>query len=205
MAHEIELKYKVEAFDVVERALRAAGAEFVCTVVLTDRYYDTPDRDLLKQDCGARIRTWESVQGKEGAKDPRPQLTYKSPGDPDSRAKVRRELQTRIDDADILDEIFRNFGLEVTLSIEKRRTTWRLDECTIELDELPLIGCFVEIEAPSADAIDAMAERLGLTGAPSKDHYINLLLAACDRLGTRCRHVRLTGCRNGPAPGCAGQ
>jgi adenylate cyclase class IV len=74
-------------------------------------------------------------------------------------------------------------GLEVAVRLQKRRTTYRLGECLVLLDELPLAGRFVEIEAPSEDAVRRAGERLGLEGQPITDHYVALVLAECRKRG----------------------
>lgn len=177
MGCEIEAKFKVESFAGVRKALRQAGAGYLGTVRQTDTYFDTPDRRLLKDDTGVRIRRVRCLRSSGVKKDTRPQLTFKGPARRRSTAKIRREIQTRIDDAGALEKILRGIGLTATITIKKRRASYRLARCRVELDELPVIGRFVEIEAASEKQVLAAARRLGLSGRPIKDHYVNLVIS----------------------------
>jgi adenylate cyclase class 2 len=182
MPDEIEAKFKVDGFAAVRRALRNAGADYASTCLQTDSYYDTPGRRLLAQDCGVRIREVRVLRSAGGKVDARPLLTMKGPRR-GARAKVRPEVQARLDAPGAAQEIMRAMGLEVAVRLQKRRTTYRLGECLVLLDELPLAGRFVEIEAPSEDAVRRAGERLGLEGQPITDHYVALVLAECRKRG----------------------
>ena len=171
---EIEVKFKVDDFAAVRRALRRAGARHVATVVQTDTYYDTPGRTLLGRDRGLRIREVRCVRPPAGGTDTRPLLTAKGPRR-GRFAKFRREVQTHLDDAKALAEILRFLGLEASVTIQKRRSTYTLGSSLVELDELPVIGKFVEIESPSRSALESACRRLGLEGNRITDHYVALL------------------------------
>lgn len=186
MPHEIEAKFKVDNHRAVRRALRRAGAEYIATVIQTDRYFDTPRRKLLKRDCGLRIRSLRPLRRGARGLDTRPLLTVKGPPRPSGSAKIRREIQARLDDAPGLVEVLAAMGLAPCFTVQKRRASYRLAPCLIELDELPLIGCFVEIEAPCEKDIAEMCRRLGLDGPPITDHYVNLVTAACKRADRPC-------------------
>lgn len=189
MDHEIEVKFKVADFRAVRRALRKAGAAYLGTVLLTDTYYDTPDQSMRAEDRGLRVRRMRLLRAGAEPRDTRPQLTYKAPGPSTRRAKVRQEVQTHVEDAAAMAEVLAGCGLEVTISVQKRRATYSLGSCLIELDELPLIGCYVEVEGPGEKEIHAVAETLGLDSEPITDHYLGLLDRARRKRGLRGRRV----------------
>ncbi len=195
MTQEIEAKFKVADFSAVRKKLRNEGAEYCGTVLQTDRYFDTPDHRLLGEDRGLRIRSARYLESTTGHKDIRPLLTYKGPAGDNARVKIRREIQTRLDDADAIVEIFTACGMGLSFTVQKRRASYKLDDCLIELDELPLIGCFVEIEAPSEREIQQASERLCLPGEPISMHYIDLLSARCERVGADCHNVTFDDCQ----------
>ena len=56
-------------------------------------------------------------------------------------------------------------GYERKLTFEKRRQSWALDHCKIELDTLPELGSYVEIECASESAVLRMQKRLGMESA----------------------------------------
>lgn len=182
MSNEIEAKFKVADFAAVRRALRAAGAKFMGNVEQTDDYYDTPDKSLLARDCGLRIRSTRIRRKGEATIDTRPLLTYKGPGGNHKRMKIRREVQTHLDCPIAIAEVLGACGMELTMTIQKRRTSYKLGRCMVELDELPVIGRFVEIEAPGEKFIDAACRKLRISVEPITDHYITLLCKACKRI-----------------------
>jgi len=183
MAHEIEAKFAVASHSAVRRALRREGAEYIATVLQTDRYFDTSDGMLLGRDCGLRIRHTRCLRRGAAPVDTRPLLTAKATARTSTRVKVRHEVQARLDDGPGVQAVLDAMGLAPTFTVQKRRASYRLDDGLVELDELPLLGCFVEIEAPREQAVAAMARRLGLDGPPITDHYVNLLIAACKAAG----------------------
>lgn len=186
MPRETEIKYEVGDLRIVQRRLCSAGATFLGTVFQTDAYFDTPKRRLLAADSGLRLRRTRCV--KAGAEPVRPGalLTFKGPSRRGGKAKVRSEYQTCVDDPAAVTSILVACGLRPVATIRKRRASYRLGDCRVELDRLPILGCFVEIEAPNEKAILAMAARLGLSGEPIKTHYVNLLKTRCGRIGRGC-------------------
>lgn len=183
MGQELEAKFRVEGFARVRRALRAAGAVYRGTAILTDEFFDTPDRELYREDRGLRLRRVRILRGGKGGLKSGWVLTYKGPRKTSRTAKVRREIETRVDDGGALGEVLRASGMEVFLRIEKRRTSYKLARCLIELDELPELGRFVEIEAPSEAALDAARRKLGLCAEPITDTYPHMIAAHRRREG----------------------
>ena len=52
------------------------------------------------------------------------------------------------------------------MAVEKKRCLWRLDGCEVALDDVPLLGNFVEIEGPDVEKITHVQKRLGLADVP---------------------------------------
>ena len=194
MAKEIEIKYAVEDLAVVKRKLRAAGATHLGTVEQSDAYFDTPDRRLLAADSGLRLRTTRILRRGAEKIEGGALLTFKGPARRGGRAKVRTERQSHVGAPAVVAEILAACGLGEMVTIVKRRCSWRLGRCRVELDRLPILGCFVEIEGPSAKAIYSAAGRLGLRGEPIKTHYVRLLKDCCRHIGQTCRVVRMDRC-----------
>ena len=184
MGQEKEVKFKVASHAAVRRALKRAGAKYLGTVLQSDTYYDTAGRSLLKGGRGLRIRTARTLRRGAGPADNRPLLTFKGPAARRAGLKARREIQTHLDDGQALAEILAACGLVPAATIQKRRASYRLGRCRVELDELPVIGRFVEIEAPGKKLILAAAARLDLHGEPITDHYLDLLARASKRFAS---------------------
>jgi adenylate cyclase class 2 len=186
MPLEIEAKMRVSDLAEVRRRLRAASAHADGELLEINRYFDTPDQALLSRDSGLRVRTTASMWQTQT----RHVVTYKGPRQA-GELKRREEIEFEVSDADLAGQLLTNLGYQPELSFEKRRETWSLGGCEVVLDELPLIGSFVEIEGPSIDAIESVRRSLGLGDAPLvSDSYIALLVAACRQRGIRDRFIR---------------
>ena len=179
MAREIEVKLKVEAHDPIRGRLRGLGAECLGSVNETNRLFDDAGDTLRRGDRGLRIRECRDDAGRITAAF----LTYKGPRET-SGLKQREELEVRIDDAATARAILESLGYRAVIGFEKRRETWLLGGCHVELDELPHLGAFVEVEGPSDAAIHAVQDQLGLAGeAPVPETYIALLARYCEEHG----------------------
>ena len=175
MALEIECKYRVESHEPIRRALADAGASCNGRFRETNHIYDTPDSTLRSAGCGLRLRIWEPESGDASIAE----LTYKGPIQPGSM-KSRDEQEVIVSDAEQMKAILASLGFVEVLRYRKSRERWRLDDCRIELDDVPLLGTFVEIEGPSEETIQQTATRLKLPrNSTVKDTYIHMLLAAC--------------------------
>ena len=159
MNHEIEAKIKVATLEPIENKLKKLNADFIQSVRQVDTYFMDTHKQLRKDDCGLRIRQ-EIAEGQTTAK-----ITFKGPRT-DSKFKSRSEYETGIDDIEMMENIFESLGYHKRLTFEKKRTVWSLDACEVCLDELPQLGCFVEVEGPDEDVISAVLKKLGLHNEP---------------------------------------
>jgi adenylate cyclase, class 2 len=178
MPDEIEAKIKVRDFTAVRKALRAAGAKFLGTAVETDQFFDTPGADLRNRDCGLRLRIVRALR--RGAQTP-PQgalLTYKGPRKRAGRLKIRPEVQTYVQDGGVLTKILEALGFVPTIVVRKRRSSFMLRKpgrCRVELDELPRLGRFVEVEGPSQKAVKQACRAIRLEGEPITRSYSSMV------------------------------
>ena len=188
MSLEIEAKMKVESFDAVRDRLRDAGAEPRGTVTETNTFFDTPDRSLLAEDRGLRLRRRVGEDGAEAFI-----VTHKGPRT-HGRLKNREEVELTVDSGPDAVALIEALGFDRVLSFEKRRTSFALDGCSVELDELPHLGTYVEIEGPGEDAVLAVRDKLGLGDAPLiKASYIALLSSHLHEAGEATTDVRFGG------------
>lgn len=176
MPVEIEAKLQVDSHEPVRRALVAAGAQYCGRVLEINHLLDCEDHSLRDSGRGLRVRR---VTVEDGA-GPGATVTYKGPKQPGA-FKARDEHESEIADPDALMAILRALGFSRVLTFEKRRETWRLGPCTVELDELPMLGRFVEIEGPDRAEIARVIEQTGLDAHRSiADAYAGLLAALVD-------------------------
>jgi len=159
MCAEIEAKLKVDSLEEVKRKLVGLSAEFLAEQLQTDYYLDDAGASLTKADRCLRLRR-ELVGGGETFC-----LTYKGPKEKD-QFKKRQQIEIEIKDADSAEKLLLALGYEKALAFQKKRRLWRLGDCVVALDELPLLGSFVEIEGPSDKEIADVQRRLGLASLP---------------------------------------
>jgi adenylate cyclase class 2 len=185
MTKEIEAKLKVDSLSPVERRLAECGASFVRETRQTDLYFDTPDRELTRTDRCLRLRS-ERVDGQE-----RHILAYKGAKEPDDYKK-RVETEIEVSDAATTESLLNGLGYERALAFDKRRRLWHLQDCEVALDELPLLGTFVEIEGPDSGTIARVQALLGLSDVPhTMDSYASLIERELSRHKTGRREVYL--------------
>src|SRR5688572_8226205 len=132
MPIEIEAKMKVDGFGQVLAALRERGASELGTHVETDSFFDTRDRALLAADKGLRLRVALDVKTNQV----QALLTHKGPVG-HGALKKRQETETAVGDVEIMARLLEQLGFVQWLRYQKRRESWKLDDCRIELDELP--------------------------------------------------------------------
>lgn len=184
---EIEAKFRVESHKLVRERLVAVGAERIGTVLESNEILDSADGSLRNRGCGVRVRaTIDEQTGHRIAT-----MTFKGPVRP-GPFKSREEQEIAVSDADTAINILQGLGFVRMLWFQKRRESWRLDNCRVELDEPPHVGLFVEIEGPDEAAISAVANKLGLAGAVhEKASYVRMLLDYCSGNGISNRAVPL--------------
>lgn len=184
---EIEAKMRVAEVEAVRQRLNDASATYVGRMFEDNIFLDDPKRSLSSSDRGLRLRR---VSWPEDNREPRIELTFKGPRQ-EGTFKSRREIELLISDADQMLALFEELGYQQTLRFQKRRERWRLDEATVELDELPHLGSFVEIEAPDEATVLTARTALVLDEKPIiKSSYASLLQTYLNEHGLIERAVR---------------
>jgi adenylate cyclase class 2 len=186
MHAEIEAKLKVDSLPDVERRLTESDAVLVGAAMQADVYFDTATRALTQADECLRLRS-ERIGERE-----RLILAYKGAKEPDDYKK-RAEVEVEVNDAEAVEALLNGLGYQKALAFDKRRRLWRWQGCEVALDELPLLGAFVEIEGPDSQTIAGVQARLGLSAVPHVvDSYATLIDRELSRLGWDRREVYLT-------------
>ncbi|MCK4914009.1 MAG: class IV adenylate cyclase [Planctomycetes bacterium] len=169
MYTEIEAKLKVDSFGAIEDKLAELGAEFIAEQLQTDYYFDDTAKNLVQSGRGLRLRR-QLIENDEKFF-----LTCKSKKHP-SKFKKRHEAEVEVADGDLTEELLELLGYKRALTVEKKRRLWHLAGCEIALDELPLLGKFVEIEGENEKSIANVQNMLGLAHLPHiKTGYAHLI------------------------------
>lgn len=171
MPTELEGKFAVEAHEPIRSRFEQLGAEFIGAVLETNTIHDRGDGQLRKSGCGLRVRSIEVLEGKSCSAT----LTFKGPIQP-SAFKKREELELPLADADAMRRLLDALGFIEVLRFQKRRESWQLDRCRVELDEIARLGRFVEIEGPDESQVQSARQALGLAEAEHITRgYVGLL------------------------------
>jgi adenylate cyclase class 2 len=169
MCVEIEAKLKVDSLEQIEHKLTELGAEFLQEQLQIDDYFDNADGTFTKSDRCLRLR--RLLVGKSE----RFFLTYKGAKEK-GKFKKRQEIEIEVGDAAEARRLLSVLGYEKALVFEKKRRIWQLDDCEIALDELPLLGFFLEIEGPDGEKIADVQKKLGLENLPHiSESYATLM------------------------------
>jgi len=175
---EIEVKLKVNSLAEVEQKLAELGAEFLAEQLQTDYLFDDANAALTTTDRCLRLRR-QSVAGGE-----RFFLTYKGAKEK-SNFKKRPEIEIEIIEAESTQKLLSALGYEKVMVVEKKRRLWKLGGCSVALDQLPLLGAFVEIEGPDDETITNVQLKLGLADLPHiAKSYAQLTKEERDRSNT---------------------
>lgn len=158
MQQEIEAKFLRQDHDAIRLKLQELGA--VCKVpkrLVRRTVLDFPDR-RLKAD-GAWIRLREELDGsielmlKKVASDELGQ-TFEQP--------------VSVGDYQAAKQFLLAIGLDIKAEEESKRELWQLGDVEIILDEWPWVDPYIEIEAPTEDAVQSCASKLGLDWSDAK-------------------------------------
>jgi adenylate cyclase class 2 len=174
MAVEIEAKMRLHQADRIIHRLEELGATLTDQLSETNSYFDTPQGTLKSTDQGLRTRVEVADAGTPEERITT-RITHKGPRTM-GQLKSRVENELDVDNARDAAMLLGALGYHHVLSFEKRRVRYELDGCNVELDELPIIGRFIEIEGESEASVIAVREKLGLSDEPIiKSSYIAML------------------------------
>jgi adenylate cyclase class 2 len=186
MPVEIEAKMKLDEVNTIASTLKERGAVLVGNYFEENTFYDTDDRALLAANEGLRLRVATNLStGQSHAA-----LTHKGPASCSELAK-REETELPVAGAAEAHALLERLGYARCLSFEKRRQSWKFDGCKIEIDEVPHLGYYVEIEGHSEQHVMRTRESLGLSQKPLiKASYASMLTCYLQENGQTSAHVR---------------
>lgn len=168
--HETEIKLVVRDAKEIRGRLAELGFRPVLARHFESNYlFDFPDQRLRKSRCLLRLR----FAGGQSL------LTYKGAPVQSRDYKIRREIETNVEDGHRLREILLHLGMREVFCYEKFRTLYAprgkrdvADAPQLVFDETP-IGHYLELEGPQR-WIDEVARQLGY----SRRDYITESYAA---------------------------
>lgn len=175
MQDEVELKSVVPDLDDARRRVESAGGRLVFEGRLEDRRYDDAARTLALQDHVLRVRTYRDASGA------RAQLDWKGPTRLEGGYKVREEMSTRADDADVLSRILERLDYRVTREIDREVAQYELAGAVVRFERYPRLDVLVEVEGPP----DRIEHAIAVLGLPREGFSTDRLVAFAQRFEAR--------------------
>lgn len=177
---EVEIKLAVASSEEAAQRLRRAGfAPLHERAFESNLVFDTPALDLIYSGRLLRLREFRGEA----------LLTFKGAAEPGPH-KVRREIETRVEDGPAMQALLESLGYGVVFRYEKYRTAFSRpgESGRACLDETP-IGTFLELEGPP-DWIDSAAAELGFLHSDYiTQSYGALYREHCQRRGIEPAHM----------------
>jgi len=153
---EVELKSVVDDVERRRANVERAGATLVYAGRLEDRRWDTPDRALFAKDHVLRVRTYRNDAAA------RAELDWKGPTRREGGYKLRDELETHVDDPDVLAAILSALGYEVSIAIDREIVQYDLAGTMIRFERYPRMDDLVEVEGEPEE----IERAIGILGLP---------------------------------------
>ena len=157
---EIEVKIlEINKEDIIRR-LENLGAKEVFKGSMNSIYFDTKDNRLKNNKMVLRIR-------EKGIKN---FITLKVKKE-DEEVKLNDEFEIEISNFAITKEILNRLELIETISDIRKRTSYKIKNSLVEIDEYeePKIPTFLEVESPNKDELKEIVELLGFTMKDTKN------------------------------------
>jgi adenylate cyclase, class 2 len=155
MKTEIEAKFLDIDPTVFRQKLKDTGATMIFPErAMRRKNFDFPDFRLEK--TGGWVRVRDEGDGKI-------MLAYKQ--FIEHSATGTKEIETKVENFDVACEIFEAIGMKIKSYQETKREKWIFGDVEIVIDTWPWIPPFVEIEAPTEEALRGVAAKLGFDWA----------------------------------------
>jgi len=149
---ETEAKFFIRDLKKIELRLRELKAQLIQPRTHeTNLRFDNSNNSLRNAHRVLRLRQDEKAR-----------LTFKGPSaEKEGGVPSRQEIEFIVEDFETAKNFLEALGFEVVLFYEKFRTTYKINDIHIMLDELPF-GEFIEIEGENVEEIHNIANLLGL-------------------------------------------
>ena len=114
---------------------------------------------MFTEDRCLRLRNQQTSSGRKVF------VTHKGPRQK-GLFKRREEIEFPVDRPEDFEQLLKALGYQPAMVVEKKRRVWQIGDCEVALDDVKLLGCYVEIEGPDEKKISEIQESLGLADLP---------------------------------------
>jgi adenylate cyclase class 2 len=187
---EVEIKLRIKDIPEILRKIKSLSVQSQPRVQEQNTLYDTPQSDLRRRKMLLRLRIEAAApHNTQSTRRERVILTAKAPPHQPQTKKQPTRYKIRAEREQVIPESSRQYakalaalGFRPTFRYDKFRTTFRLPNLHLDLDETPA-GTFLELEG-KPQAIDRAAQALGFSKqAYLRATYWDLYAADCRRRG----------------------
>lgn len=163
--HEIEIKLRVaEDYELMSQRLCVAGAHYIRDVRETNIFLDTADGQLRTARAALRLRHQITREGQALPS----VVTWKGPRTM-AQVSSRPSVDFYAQPPEMAELLFTTLGYVKFMEFQKRRRSYEFRGCLVELDEMPVFGLFLEIEAPTEAAVMKARHDLALDDLPVEE------------------------------------
>jgi len=182
---EIELKFPLSEPESMRKRLLKLGFVSRGKLFEYNLVLDTPRGDLESKGRLLRLRSAEGVR-----------LTFKEPLEENGlnqRFKAKKESELELSSLETMRHIFHRLGFTAERVYEKYREHFtRENDVAAEIDRLPHMGWFLELEA-TPEKIEEIVENLGLQMSEGlRENYFELYTAYCGKMGREPGDMRFS-------------
>ena len=158
----LEIEVKILEVDVksITKKLESWGAQKTFEGELTTHHYDFSHQGLEKRNLALRLR-------KRADSEQTAELTLKEKIGK-TEAKIMQEYELRVSDFEVMQNILHYLGLKEIKAAKKHRTSYVLGEVHFDLDTVPGIPTFLEIEATTLERVHEYVKKLGFSTEEAK-------------------------------------
>jgi adenylate cyclase class 2 len=192
---EIEIKLRIANIPEILRKIKNLHANPHPRVQEENTLYDTPQSHLRRRKMLLRLRVETSANHNARTSRAKERVILTSKAPPPQQDNKPSHYKIRAEREQVAPKSSRQYakalialGFRPTFRYDKFRTTFRLPNLHLDLDETP-VGVYLELEG-APKAIDRAAKALGFTKkAYLRATYWDLYAAACRRRGTKPKNM----------------
>lgn len=148
---EVEVKILGIDKNEIEKKILALGGEKIGEDILVDRFFDFPDKRLYQGKEFLRVRKSKNKN----------EIVFKEKKESSRSFKIKNEIQTSVTDPDVMAQIIEKLGFILYRHTEKKRTSYKLGNANLEIDEYPGVPAFLEFEAEMESDVEDAVEKMG--------------------------------------------
>ena len=152
-----EIEILVELYDDIDNVKKKfSNFEYLGLNHVIDEYYYDPKRDILKPNNDMQLDHCLRLRSKND----KYYITYKDDVFDNEIWLYSNEYETKIEDVDMMREIFDRLGLKKLLVIDNKKETYKYNDYEIVLENVDDLGLFMEVEYCTDRDVDVKSIKL---------------------------------------------